>query len=223
MRNRSLVVTIFLLGVIVIPGARAQQSRLIVRDTSGTDTPDRSLPPFGMQCFTRPGRSVASSICRSSGHSNRSRQLAESSSASIGNSRRGSGPVGESCNSALELHSLKRSRITCRWTITALWHGTATLTSPPIRSLGPLKRRASTRYPVQASSRSSIPGSIQRIPALASVLLPGYDFTSNSVGADETGGLDHSTVAVLDSGTNPPVYVNPSAGVDGDRSGGYGA
>ena len=35
-------------------------------------------------------------------------------------------------------------------------------------------------------------------PALALVLLPGYDFISNTTGADETGDLDHSTVAVLD-------------------------
>ena len=47
-------------------------------------------------------------------------------------------------------------------------------------------------------------------PALAGVLLPGYDFTRNSSGADETGDLDHSTVAVLDGGGGTPVFVSPA-------------
>jgi subtilisin family serine protease len=47
-------------------------------------------------------------------------------------------------------------------------------------------------------------------PALAPVVLPGYDFTRNSAGADEKADLDHSTAAVLDG--NPggtPLYVDP--------------
>ena len=47
-------------------------------------------------------------------------------------------------------------------------------------------------------------------PALANVLLPGYDFTRNSSGADEVGDLDHSTVAVLDGGGGSPVFVSPA-------------
>lgn len=46
-------------------------------------------------------------------------------------------------------------------------------------------------------------------PALAPVVLRGYDFTRNRAGADETADLDHSTAAVLDG--NPgsgPIYVN---------------
>jgi hypothetical protein len=46
-------------------------------------------------------------------------------------------------------------------------------------------------------------------PALAPVLLPGYDFVHNANGADETGDLDHSTVAVLDGGGGSPTYVSP--------------
>jgi hypothetical protein len=46
-------------------------------------------------------------------------------------------------------------------------------------------------------------------PALAPVLLPGYDFVHNADGADEKGDLDHSTVAVLDGGGGSPTYVNP--------------
>lgn len=46
-------------------------------------------------------------------------------------------------------------------------------------------------------------------PALAPVLLPGHDFVHNRNGADETGDLDHSTVAVLDGGGGTPEYVSP--------------
>lgn len=46
-------------------------------------------------------------------------------------------------------------------------------------------------------------------PALAPVLLPGHDFVHNTNGADETGDLDHSTVAVLDGGGGDPEYVSP--------------
>ncbi len=47
-------------------------------------------------------------------------------------------------------------------------------------------------------------------PALAPVLLPGYDFTRDTPGADETGDLDHSTIAVLDGGGGTPVVVGPA-------------
>lgn len=46
-------------------------------------------------------------------------------------------------------------------------------------------------------------------PALAPVLLPGYDFVNNTNGADEKGDLDHSTMAVLDGGGGNPLYVSP--------------
>jgi subtilisin family serine protease len=46
-------------------------------------------------------------------------------------------------------------------------------------------------------------------PALAPVLLPGYDFVDNTNGADERGDLSHSTVAVLDGGGGTPEYVSP--------------
>jgi Subtilase family len=46
-------------------------------------------------------------------------------------------------------------------------------------------------------------------PALAPVLLPGYDFVHNTYGADEKGDLDHSTEFVLDGGGGSPTYVSP--------------
>ncbi len=47
-------------------------------------------------------------------------------------------------------------------------------------------------------------------PALAPVLLPGYDFVDNTDGAGEKGDLAHSTVAVLDGGEASPAYVSAS-------------
>jgi subtilisin family serine protease len=46
-------------------------------------------------------------------------------------------------------------------------------------------------------------------PALARILLPGYDFVDNTNGANEKGDLDHSTAAVLDGGGGSPTYVSP--------------
>jgi subtilisin family serine protease len=47
-------------------------------------------------------------------------------------------------------------------------------------------------------------------PALAPVVLTGYDFTRNRSGANERADLDHSTAAVLDSGGDGiPLYVTP--------------
>ncbi len=47
-------------------------------------------------------------------------------------------------------------------------------------------------------------------PALAPVVLTGYDFTRNRSGANEKADLDHSTAAVLDSGGEGlPIYITP--------------
>jgi Subtilase family len=46
-------------------------------------------------------------------------------------------------------------------------------------------------------------------PALAPVMLPGYDFVNNISGADEKGDLSSSTVAVLDGGGGTPTFVSP--------------
>src|SRR5580692_5489886 len=46
-------------------------------------------------------------------------------------------------------------------------------------------------------------------PALVPVLVPGYNFITNTANGDETGTLNHSTAAVLDGGG--PVPMNSSA------------
>lgn len=47
-------------------------------------------------------------------------------------------------------------------------------------------------------------------PALSGVLVPGYNFVSNTAGGDETGDVNQSSAAVLDGGSPQPTYVNSS-------------
>jgi len=47
-------------------------------------------------------------------------------------------------------------------------------------------------------------------PVLKPVLVPGYDFVNNSSSVDETGDVDQSSMAVLDSSDAEPGYVNQS-------------
>ncbi len=47
-------------------------------------------------------------------------------------------------------------------------------------------------------------------PALAPVLVPGYDFTRNTPNADEKSDVNQSSAAVLDGGPSQPTYVNQS-------------
>jgi subtilisin family serine protease len=53
-------------------------------------------------------------------------------------------------------------------------------------------------------------------PALQSVVLPGYDFTRNRDGADETADVKQSTAAVVDG--SQPVFVNQSTAAVVDQS-----
>jgi subtilisin family serine protease len=52
-------------------------------------------------------------------------------------------------------------------------------------------------------------------PVLAHVLLPGYDFTQNRMGADETGDVTQSTTAVVDGAGTAVVSQSTTAVVDG--------
>src|SRR5690606_4609100 len=56
----------------------------------------------------------------------------------------------------------------------------------------------------------------ERHPALAGVLLEGYDFTRNTRGGSETGDVEQSTRAVLDGAE--PVFVNQSTRAILDQS-----
>jgi subtilisin family serine protease len=53
-------------------------------------------------------------------------------------------------------------------------------------------------------------------PALAGVLLPGYDFTRNRGGADET--LDINMGGILPAASSPPVWTNPNTAANVSQS-----
>jgi subtilisin family serine protease len=53
-------------------------------------------------------------------------------------------------------------------------------------------------------------------PALAGVLLPGYDFTRNRGGADET--LDINMGGILPAVSSPPVWTNPNTAANVSQS-----
>ena len=55
-------------------------------------------------------------------------------------------------------------------------------------------------------------------PALANVLIPGYDFTRNQSSADEKGDVNQSTTAVVDQSTTAVVDQSTTAVVDGYRA-----
>lgn len=70
-----------------------------------------------------------------------------------------------------------------------------------------------TQFRVSGSSIVAIidTGLDPQHPVLAPVVLPGYNFITNTSGADEKADLDHSTAAVLDGGgSSLPIYVTPS-------------
>ena len=92
---------------------------------------------------------------------------------------------------------------------TIVWHGY--LTQPAYQIIG-ASRTQNTFHVSGAGVVAMIDTGVDSThPALAPVLLKGYDFTRNVSGADEKGDLNHSTAAVLDGGgATTPVFVTPS-------------
>jgi hypothetical protein len=209
MRSRGLVVTILLLGVIVIPGARAQQSRLIVRDTLGLTHLTALCPLLGCNVLRGLGDPLHQVFV-----------VAPAVPIDLGSLLNllphQSGILDVEVDQSLSLETPPLSfipgalqdNVPVDYYATPAWNGYID------QAANSIVRTAETQRQYHVSGAGVVAvidtGVDPTHPALALVLLPGYDFTTNSSGADETGGLDHSTVAVLDSGLN------------GDRSGGYG-
>jgi subtilisin family serine protease len=209
MRSRGLVVTILLLGVIVIPGARAQQSRLIVRDTLGLTHLTALCPLLGCNVLRGLGDPLHQVFV-----------VAPAVPIDLGSLLNllphQSGILDVEVDQSLSLETPPLSfipgalqdNVPVDYYATPAWNGYID------QAANSIVRTAETQRQYHVSGAGVVAvidtGVDPTHPALALVLLPGYDFTTNSSGADETGGLDHSTVAVLDSGGGPPVYVNPS-------------
>jgi subtilisin family serine protease len=202
-------VAILILGIAFAPDTRAQQSRLIVRDTLGLTHLTALCPLLGCNVIGGLGDPLQQVfVVGSTGQVNL---------ASLLNLLpRQSGILDTEPDQLLNLVTPPLSfipealadNVPVDYYGTLAWHG---YIEQPANSI---VRTTETqgRYHVSGTGIVTVidTGVDPTHPALALVLLPGYDFTTNSDGADETGGLDHSTVAVLDSGSGDPVYVNPS-------------
>lgn len=209
MRNRYLLLATFLLGIAVAPHANAQQSRLIVRDTLGLQHLNFLCPLLGCNVIRGLGDPLQQLfVVAPIG------QLDLGSLLSILSLQGGIVDVEPDQLLSLVTPPLSfipqalQDNLPTNYYGTLVWNGYLNQTANSII------RTAETQSQFHVSGAGIVAvidtGVDPTHPALATVLLPGYDFTTNSSGADETGGLDHSTVAVLDSNGGSPIYVNPS-------------
>ncbi len=209
MRSRSLVVAILLLGVVVAPGASAQQSRLIVRDTLGLEHLSVLCPLLGCSVIGGLGDPLQQVFVVAPTSQIDLASLLNLLPLQLGIQ---DAEVDQLLNLVTPplnfIPEALQDNVPVDYYGTLVWSG---YIDQPANSI---VRTAETQRQYKVSGAGIVAvidtGVDPTHPALALVLLPGYDFTTNSAGADETGGLDHSTVAVLDNGGGPPVYVNPS-------------
>ncbi len=208
MRSRYLLFATFLLGIAVAPDAKAQQSRLIVRDTLGLGHLSFLCPLLGcnvIRGLDDPLQQVF--VVAPIG------QIDLSNLLNLLPLQSGIADVESDQLLSLVTPPLTfipqalQDNVPTNYYGTLVWNG---YISQPANSI---VRTAETHSQFHVSGAGVVAvidtGVDPTHPALAPVLLPGYDFTTNSSSADETGGLDHSTVAVLD-GNGPPIYVSPS-------------
>ncbi len=209
MRSRYLIVAILFLGMGVAPSASAQQSRLIVRDAQGLTHLSILCPLLGcsvirglgdplQQVFlvTLPGPVDLDSLLNLLPQQEEILDVEVDQPLSLVNPPLNFIPQALDDNVPVDYYD------------TLVWNG---YLDQPANAIIRTSETQSQYHVSGAGIVAVIDTGVDPThPALAPVLLPGYDFTSNSSGADETGGLDHSTVAVLDNGSGAPVYVNPS-------------
>ncbi len=209
MRSRSIFFATFLLGIAVAPAANAQQPRLIVRDTLGLRHLSLLCPLLGCNVLRGLGDPLQQVFV-----------VAPTNPLDLGGllnvllGQVGIAHVEPDQSLSLAAPPLNfitqalQDNVPTNYYGSLVWNG---YLSQPATSI---VRIAETQKHYNVSGAGIVAdidtGVDPTHPALALVLLPGYDFTSNSSGASETGGLDHSVIAVLDSNGDSPVYVTPS-------------
>jgi subtilisin family serine protease len=209
MRSRNLLFATFLLGIAVAPAADAQQSRLIVRDTLGLKHLSLLCPLLGCNVLHGLGDPLQQVFVVAPANPLDLGGLLNILLAQIGIENVEPDQLLSLAAPPLSFipHVLE-DNVPTSYYGTLVWNG---YLSQPAASI---VRIAQTQSQYQVSGAGIVAdidtGVDPTHPALALVLLPGYDFTSNSGGASETGGLDHSTIAVLDSSGGSPIYVTPS-------------
>jgi subtilisin family serine protease len=208
MRNRCLILAILVL-ISIAPGARAQRSRLIVRDAQGLTHLSFLCPLLGCNVIRGLGDPLQqvfvvapAGLLDLGSLLNILPHQAQILGVEIDQ------PVSLLTPPLSFIPGALQDNVPVNYYGTLVWNGY--LDQPANQ----IVRTAQTQSQYQVSGAGTVAvidtGVDPTHPALAPVLLPGYDFTTNSSGADETGGLDHSTVAVLDNGSGAPVYVTPS-------------
>jgi subtilisin family serine protease len=208
MKGRCLVFATFLLAMEFAPGASAQQSRLIVRDSLGLSHLTALCPLLGCNVIRALGDPLQQVfIVEPKGLINLNGLLSILPIQV--------GILDAEVDQVINLVTPPLSFIpeALEDNVPTDYYGTLAWSGYINQPATSIIRTAETQSQYQVSGTGIVAdidtGVDPTHPALALVLLPGYDFITNTSGADETGDLDHSTVAVLDS-NGPPVYVNPS-------------
>jgi hypothetical protein len=209
MRSRSLLFATFLLGIAVAPPADAQQSRLIVRDTLGLEHLSLLCPLLGCNVLRGLGDPLQQVFVVAPANPLDLSGLLNILLAQVGIEDVEPDQLLSLAAPPLSfIPQVLEDNVPTSYYGTLVWNGY--LTQPAAS----IVRIAATQNQYKVSGAGIVAdidtGVDPTHPALALVLLPGYDFTSNSSGASETGGLDHSTSAVLDSSGGSPIYVTPS-------------
>ena len=208
MRRRWFVIIAFLVGITLVLGASAQQQQLIVRDSLGIGHLTALCPVLGCNVVRGLGdpQGLVFLVVPTGISLNTLLQLLLAQV----------GIVDAEVDQLLSLETPSLSFIPggLSDTVPVAYYGTNVWDGYVNQPANLIVRTAETQSQFQVSGSGIVAiidtGLDPRHPALAPVVLPGYDFTRNTTGADETGDLDHSTAAVLDSGGGTtPIYVTP--------------
>jgi Subtilase family len=210
MRKRCFVIAVLFMGIATAHSAGAQPSRLIVRDELGLTHLSAVCPLLG--CNVIHGLGDPSQQLFLVAQTNLLAPLSNLTSLLLLQV----GIVDVQVDQLLTLVSPPSSVIPAGLTdpLPVDYYGTLVWNGYLGQPANLIIRTAQTQSEYQVSGAGTVAiidtGVDPLHPALAQVLLPGYDFTRDTAGADETGDLDHSTVAVLDGGGGTPVVVSPS-------------
>jgi hypothetical protein len=209
MRSRYLLFATLFLGITFTPIADAQQSQLIVRDTLGLGHLSILCPLLGCNIIRGLGDPSQQVFVVAPTNPLNLDSLLNILLAQVGIADVEPDQLLSLTTPLLSfIPQVLDDNLPTNYYGTLVWNG---YLNQPANSI---VRTAQTQSQFQVSGAGIVAvidtGVDPTHPALAPILLPGYDFTTNSSGGSETGGLNHSTVAVLDSSGSSPIYVNPS-------------
>jgi hypothetical protein len=202
---------LLLTGIIAVPAARAQQAGLIVRDTLGLTNLSNLCPLLGCQVVENLGDPLGQVFLVAPTLLGNVDELLEILPLQLG-------IVSVEVNQLVNLIAAPpltfipngmADAFPVDYYGTVVWQG---YLDQPASSIVRITETQDTFHASGSGVVAIIDTGVDPVhPALAPVLLPGYDFVDNTNGADEKGDLSHSTIAVLDGGGATPEYVSPWA------------